>query len=42
MKTALVTLAIGESYRTTWERICRKGWQAYAERHDYARHGSTM
>ena len=35
MKKALVTLAIGEKYRGVWNGICRKGWQAYAERHGY-------
>jgi hypothetical protein len=34
-KTALVTLAIGEDYATRFERLCRKNWVAYAERHSF-------
>ncbi|HEV2161348.1 MAG TPA: hypothetical protein VGR52_03810 [Stellaceae bacterium] len=35
MKKAIVTLNIGQQYQTTWRNICRKGWQAYCERHGY-------
>src|SRR5215831_17825903 len=35
MKKALVTLAVGPNYRERWERLCRKTWIAYCERHRY-------
>jgi hypothetical protein len=35
MKTALVTLAIGEAFLTRWRALCEPGWRAYATRHGY-------
>ncbi len=35
MKKAIVTLNIGQQYQNSWRNICRKGWQAYCERHDF-------
>ena len=35
MRKALVTLTIGQQYQTNWRNLCRKGWQAYCERHGY-------
>lgn len=35
MKKAIVTLNIGQQYQNTWRNICRKGWQAYCERHGF-------
>ena len=35
MKQALVTLAIGPGYRDRFEKFCRKGWTAYAQRHGF-------
>ena len=32
---AIVTLAIGKSFRNRWDRVCRDNWQLYADRHDY-------
>lgn len=32
---ALVTLALGESYRHLFETLCRANWSAYAARHGY-------
>ena len=35
MKKAIVTLNIGQQYQNAWRNTCRKGWQAYCERHGY-------
>jgi len=35
VKKAIVTLVIGQQYQTSWRNICRRGWQAYCERHGY-------
>jgi hypothetical protein len=32
-KNALVTLAVGPDYSERFERLCRRNWTAYAERH---------
>jgi hypothetical protein len=32
---ALVTLAIGRTFRERWNNVCRANWQAYADRHGY-------
>lgn len=32
---AIVTLAIGDSYRRQWEELCRDNWTQYADRHGY-------
>jgi hypothetical protein len=29
---AIVTLLLGEEYRTIWERVCRPSWEHYADR----------
>ena len=34
-KKAIVTLAIGSAYAERFERCCRAGWNAYADRHGY-------
>ncbi len=34
-RKVIVTLAIGETYRERWLRLCAPSWQAYAQRHDY-------
>ena len=34
-KKAIVTLAIGSTYAERFERYCRAGWNAYADRHGY-------
>jgi hypothetical protein len=35
MKTAIVTLAIGDEFLSRWRALCEPGWRAYAERHGY-------
>lgn len=35
MRTALITLTIGDRYEMNWKDICGPGWLAYAERHGY-------
>lgn len=35
VKKAIITLVIGQQYQNTWRNICRRGWQAYCERHGY-------
>jgi hypothetical protein len=32
---ALVTLAIGASFRERWAQVCQPNWQTYADRHGY-------
>ncbi|GAB1393980.1 hypothetical protein MASR1M60_21440 [Rhodocyclaceae bacterium] len=32
---AIVTIAIGETYLRTWERLCKPGWLNYATRHGF-------
>jgi hypothetical protein len=32
---AIVTLALGEKYLTTWRRVCEANWSAYAQKHGY-------
>ena len=34
-KKAIVTLVVGPAYAERFERLCRKNWAAYAERHGY-------
>jgi hypothetical protein len=34
-RRAIVTLAIGESFRRRWREICEPNWRGYAERHGY-------
>jgi hypothetical protein len=33
--TAMVTLAIGEPYLSSWKKYCAGGWEAYATKHHY-------
>jgi len=35
VKTAIVTLAIGDTYLERWRRLCEPGWRAYAEKCGY-------
>jgi hypothetical protein len=35
MRTCLVTLAIGDAYRSQWETFCAAGWHAYCATHGY-------
>jgi hypothetical protein len=35
VKTAIVTLVIGEVYASSWKAISEPGWRAYCERHGY-------
>jgi hypothetical protein len=35
MKTAIVTLAIGDAYLNHWRVHCESGWSRYAERHGF-------
>jgi len=35
MKKALTTLNVGDAYRARWERLSKKSWTAYCERHGY-------
>lgn len=35
MKTALVTIAVGERYTSLFDRYCRDSFEAYARRHGY-------
>lgn len=35
MKTALVTLAIGDYHHELWHKVSRRSWRAYVERHGY-------
>ena len=35
MKKVIVTLNIGQQYQNAWRKTCRRGWQAYCERHGY-------
>jgi len=30
---AIVTLAVGESFKSHWEKVCRKNWETYAKKH---------
>jgi hypothetical protein len=32
---AIVTIALGEKYLTTWRRVCEANWYAYAQKHGY-------
>jgi hypothetical protein len=32
---AIVTLAIGDRYRSQWEELCRSNWTEYANKHGY-------
>ncbi len=34
-KAALVTIVIGNDYIATWNRLCRKGWEFYANVRGY-------
>src|SRR5512144_2432423 len=34
-RKALVTMAIGASFRRRWLGICRDNWRTYADRHGY-------
>jgi hypothetical protein len=35
MKTAIVTIAIGDAYSARWQAHCKRGWSRYAERHGF-------
>jgi hypothetical protein len=35
MRTAIVTLTLGDNYRTHWSEICAPNWREYAKRHGY-------
>lgn len=32
---AIVTLTLGKTYQSFWERLCRANWEEYARRNDY-------
>jgi len=34
-KFAIVSIVIGELFETTWERLCRKGWERHANAYGY-------
>jgi hypothetical protein len=34
-KKALVTITIGDEYKSYWDQHCKDNWEGYAEKHDY-------